>query len=244
LTAFCSKASQDYFRASSKGNGHRYLIAKALGQEKSMSNLDGDDIDMMMYVSHFVTTLTRNQRDLLTEVLSKTIEATRRQYEIEMQTKLTGKAPSQTSISVPSTKQQLRSIICKGKNSMILNLPHPEVRTSNDHAYVLPSECVADLLAHGNVDFNHGRTIHQVQSLAKSRLAKQIIEKNDQFQCKSIFLSFWSDDFEPNYSKGNRGSMWICTLTVQTANSGTPRINNVYPLAVGPKPSKCCTSAS
>jgi citrate lyase synthetase len=94
LTSFCRKASQDYFRASSTGNGHRYLIAKALGQEKSMSNLDGDDIDMMMSVSHFVTTLTWNQRALLAEVLSKTTEATRRQYEMEMQTKLTGKAPS------------------------------------------------------------------------------------------------------------------------------------------------------
>jgi hypothetical protein len=235
LTSFGRKASQEYFRASSTGNGPRYLIAKALGQESTMSNLDGDDIDMMMSLAHFVTTLTRNQRDLVAEVLSKSIEATRRQYEMEMQTKITGKAPSQQSIPVPTTKQQLRSIICKGKRSLILNLPHPEVRTLNDHAYVLPSECVADLLAHGTVDFNHGRTIHQVESLAESRLAKEIIEKNDQFQCKSIFLSFWSDDFEPNYSKGNRGSVWICTLTVQTANSGTPRINNVYPLAVGPK---------
>ena len=110
-----------------------------------MSNLDGDDIDMMMSLAHFVTTLTRNQRDLVAEVLSKSIEATRRQYEIEMQTKITGKAPSQQSIPVPTTKQQLRSIICKGKRSLILNLPHPEVRTLNDHAYVLPSECVADL---------------------------------------------------------------------------------------------------
>ena len=49
------------------------------------------------------------------------------------------------------------------------------------------------------------------------------------------FLSLWSDDFEPNYSKGNRGSVWICTLTVQTSESGTPHLNNVYLLAVGPK---------
>ena len=105
----------------------------------------------------------------------------------------------------------------------------------DDHAYVLPSECIADLLAHGTIDFNHGSTIHQVQSLAESRLARQIIQKNDHFQCKSVFLSLWSDDFEPNYSKGNRGSVWICTLTVQTSESETPRLNNVYPLAVGPK---------
>jgi hypothetical protein len=235
FNSFCRKASKDYFRAASTGNGQRYLIAKALGQESTMSNLDDNDIDMMMSLSHFVTTLTRNQRDLLAEVLSKTTEATRRQYAMEMQTKNTGKATVRQSIPVPTTKQQLRSIICEGNRSLISNLPHPEVRTMDDHAYVLPSECIADLLAHGTLDFNHGRTIHQVQSLAECRLGKQIIEKNNHFQCKSVFLSFWSDDFEPNYSKGNRGSVWICTLTVQTAKSGTPRINNVYPLAVGPK---------
>jgi hypothetical protein len=236
FNSFCRKASHDYFQAASKGNGQRYLIAKALGQESTMLNLDDDDIDMMMSLSHFVTTLTRNQRDLLGEVLSKTTAATRRQYRMEMLTSQTGKAPVRQSIPVPTTKQQLRSIICDGSRSLISNLPHPEVRTMDVHAYVLPSECIADLLAHGTLDFNHGRTIHQVQSLAESRLAKQIIEKNNQFQCKSVFLSFWSDDFEPNYSKNNRrGSVWICTLTVQTAESGTPRINNVYPLAVGPK---------
>ena len=235
FNSFCRKASQDYFLAASTGNGQRYLIAKALGQESTMSNLDDDDIDMMMSLSHFVTTITRNQRELLAEVLSKITEATRRQYAMEMLAKQTGKAPANKQIiPVPTTKQQLRSIICEGNRSLISNLPHPEVRTLDDHAYVLPSECIADLLAHGTIDFNHGRTLHQVQSLAESRLGKQIILKNNQFQCKTIFLSFWSDGFEPNYSKGNRGSVWICTLTVQTAESGTPRINNVYPLAVGP----------
>ena len=136
---------------------------------------------------------------------------------------------------VPTTKQQLQNIICEGNRSLINNLSHLEVKTLDDHAYVLPSECIANLLAHGTMDFNHGRTIQQVQSLAESRLAGQIIEKNNQFQCKSIFLSFWSDKFEPNYLKGNCGSVWICTLTVQTAKSGTPRLNNVYLLAVSPK---------
>ena len=93
FNSFCRKASQDYFQAASTGNGQRYLIAKALGQESTMSNLDGNDIDMMMSVSHFVTTLTRNQRELFAEVLLKTTEATRRQYAMEMLTKNTGIAP-------------------------------------------------------------------------------------------------------------------------------------------------------
>ena len=103
FNSFSRKASQEYFRAASTGNGQRHLIAKALGQESTMSNLDVNDIDMMMSVSHFVTTLTRNQRDLLAEVLSKTTEATRRQYGMEMQTKHTGKAPEKQSIPVPTT---------------------------------------------------------------------------------------------------------------------------------------------
>jgi hypothetical protein len=77
----------------STGNGQRYLSAKALGQESTMSNLDDDDIDMMMSLSHFVTTLTRNQKELLAEVLSKTTVATRWQYAMEMLTKHTGKVP-------------------------------------------------------------------------------------------------------------------------------------------------------
>ena len=107
LASFCRKASQEYFRAASTGNGQRYLIAKALGQESTMSNLDVDDIEMMMSLSHFVTTLTRNQRDLLAEVLCKTTAATRRQCKKEVLTKHTGKASVQQSIPVPTTKQQL-----------------------------------------------------------------------------------------------------------------------------------------
>ena len=45
-----------------------------------------------------------------------------------------------------------------------------------------------------------------------------------------------SDDFEPNYSlKGNRGSVWTMTLTMQTRKSGNPTMSHIYPIAVGAK---------
>ena len=74
-----------------------------------------------------------------------------------MPKKHTGKAPETQSIPVPTTKEQLQSIICEGNHicegncSLINNLPHPEVRTLDNHAYVLPSECIANLLAHGTM---------------------------------------------------------------------------------------------
>ena len=229
-------ASKAYFEAASTATGSKYLIATAIGtQQNSMSSLDDRDVDMMMTLSKHVSTLTRTQREGLANVLDQTTEAATRHYESQLLLKHTKKKPDKDMISVPTTKQALRSLFCEGKNAVICNLPHPEIKTEGDHAYLLPSECVADLMAHGVLDTDPGETLHQVQSLAECKIAKAITAKNEELGYKSIFLSLWSDDFEPNYSKGNRGSVWLCTMTIQTAKSGTPRLNNVYPLVVGAK---------
>jgi hypothetical protein len=74
-----------------------------------------------------------------------------------------------------------------------------------------------------------------VEALGQSPLAKRLYHQDLEKGCDSFFLTFWSDDMEPNYSKVGKGSVWICTLTVQTVHSSTPSILNVYPLAVGPQ---------
>ena len=50
-----------------------------------------------------------------------------------------------------------------------------------------------------------------------------------------VSISVWSDDFEPNYSKLNRGSVWIKTITFHIPGRSYVPITNVYPIAVGPK---------
>ncbi len=228
--------SHNFFRSASIGNGQFYLIANAVGMGSNLSDIHLDDIDMMWTLSQLVNSLTRNQRELLADVLSKTTKVTSRQAHEEFQFKVTGKTPNKRIIPVPLTKQQLRSAICEGQRSLITNLPHPEVYSCGDHAYVLPSECVADLLAHDYQTQGTKPTLHPVQSLVESKLAKEITARNNQFDCLSVFLCLWSDDFEPNYAKGNRGSVWIITLTIQTAKWPTPSsLETVYPIAAGPK---------
>ena len=51
---------------------------------------------------------------------------------------------------------------------------------------------------------------------------------------RSILLLLWCDDFEPNYQKSNRGSVWVMTLTIEWPTSGVPSVEHVYPIAVGP----------
>ena len=43
------------------------------------------------------------------------------------------------------------------------------------------------------------------------------------------------DDFEPNYSHTNRGSIWITLLALESPQSTVIRFKNIYPIAIGPK---------
>ena len=83
--------SHNFFRSASIGNGQFYLIANAVGMGSNVSEIHLDDIDMMWTLSQLVNSLTRNQRELLADVLSKTTKVTSRQAHEEFQFKVTGK---------------------------------------------------------------------------------------------------------------------------------------------------------
>ena len=114
------------------------------------------------------------------------------------------------------------------------NLPHPQVHCDANHAHCLPSECIADFLAHNN-KFPPKKKSHQVQSMFDSPIAKTIHIKNNSHGCKTMPVHMWSNDFEPKCSKTNRGSVWIALLTVETFKFQCSSFLNVCPLAVGEK---------
>ena len=89
-------------------------------------------------------------------------------------------------VPIPISKERIRVTICEGKNCIRTNLPHPKIYTDiKVHAYLKPSECVADCLAHGLLD---GRSSAQeYESLSESPLARAIIEKNKARGIRSIF---------------------------------------------------------
>jgi hypothetical protein len=138
------------------------------------------------------------------------------------------------SIQVLTSKEKIRSTVITGKFSLYENLAHPHVCSTSTHAYILPSEAVADFLAHGfHTKKNETKDIHKVESIANCNLAREIHEKNSHYEFTTLIGTLWSDGFEPNYSLTNRGSAWIMTLTIQAANSSNPGLCHVYPLAVG-----------
>jgi hypothetical protein len=57
------------FRSTSIGNGQVYLIANAVGMGSNLSDIHLDAIDTMWTLSQLGNSLTRNQRELLADVL-------------------------------------------------------------------------------------------------------------------------------------------------------------------------------
>ena len=212
----------------------RQLVGRAVFKTNSVyEHLNAEDVDMHMSLAHYVSTITRTQREDLANVLLRTTKSTTRQLRQSPLFQLKTEE-QEISIAVPTTKQLLRSQLCEGQYAVYPNLPHPKVRMVTDHGYILPSECVADLMPHGNFDLEPKKSINEMQTIPHSPLCKHH-EAEDGEECRSITSSLWSDDFVPNYSKGNRGSVWLMTLTIQSTESGNPTMLQVYPIAAGPK---------
>ena len=222
------------------------LVAQAVFQNPSVSTeLHSDDVHMVMNLAMLIDTMTRSQRENLARVLNLCVKCTTRQLlegledvpEKKGKTFLSRPTGQSTSwnIPVPSSKETLRAIFVEGKNSIKENIQHPMVRMDvPGHAYILPSECLADAILCGILDYNvTGKDSPYVllpDSIKASLLAATDLSK------RTIYLSLWSDDFEPNYStKAGRGSVWLLTLTLESHESGPAGIPHVYPIAVGLK---------
>jgi len=139
-------------------------------------------------------------------------------------------------LPLPSHGVDINRMYLKEKYSIVRNLPMPQIFTTlNDaggHAYIRASDAIRDMLGHG-VD---------ITPLDESALRVLSVEEEVCNHAKNgVFLLLglvdWQDDFEPNtFSKTNRGSVWIKTLTV--VSLGVKRGQTTaytYPIAVGRK---------
>ena len=237
---FQRQQSHQYFQHEVDGNGLKYLAALAnFGRTDIIDSVDPKEVKMIIDVAQFVVQLSRPQREQLAGVLDTVVDTTTRGS-----TQIGEPVTRLWHIPVPSTPQQIRSTICEGRNSLFENLPFPMVSTIGEYAFSLPSECVKDLIAHGNLHTHSTlpkfeKTSRVIHGLGTCFTATELLTKKpgDVDKSNCLFISFWSDGFEPNYAKLNRGSAWIKTMTIHTTipGSGFAPLTHVYPIAVGPK---------
>ena len=233
---FSRKESQQYFEKEVDGNGASFLVAQSVFGPNDDRPIHETDTTMMLTLGKYVGTITRLQRDDLCPVLDAVVKSVESRHPPAHQKEDNSQADLKWRIDVPTTPQQIRKYFLEGKSCVFQNLPHPEVLEFADHAVVLPSECIKHLFAHGHFRKKPQKE-NSVLGLASSKAAKRCLATRPAHipleNC--CFLSFWSDDFEPNYAKLNRGSVWIKTMSVHIHSQHGIPITHVFPLVTGGK---------
>ena len=160
---------------------------------------------------------------------------------------------TQTTISIPlmppipRNMNRLRSVVINGKNSFTQMLPIPEIRLLGEHAYVLPSECIKRFLAGGSIPlYFDTKTVPPSYSSPKDtprgveiskKLEKSVGYTGRGLRHLPISFMEWKDDCEASKSnkKSKKGSLWVWTMTIITAQDGPDSPDPTFPIAIGYK---------
>lgn len=148
---------------------------------------------------------------------------------------------------IPRSLNDIRGQFLEGKNSIVANLPYPEIKTDiPGHSYALISDILRDFLGHHqnrtpaliSDKLANPTTFDKVDHPSSSRRARWLILRWACAGKKALtcYVFWWSDDVEPNtMNKANRGSVWLLTMTIGTILEDGHNLNHTYPVAVGKK---------
>ena len=148
--------------------------------------------------------------------------------------------------SIPLDTPSIRRLYTEGTNSILQQLPHPNIVSIDGHSYVPISEVIQDCLANDNpiCDLKNVSKIYneeEVQHIWDSKNVKSIVNliddsHHDSNETIHIMIVRWSDDFEPNNIKKNKGnSVWTMTITIIGSESNQHHEENTYIVAIGHK---------
>jgi hypothetical protein len=235
---FRGENNKNYFKMQHKGNhGAAYLVGLSNFKLPNVfENVHPKEVSMHLHIAALACTLTRGQRSQLAAVCDHVADAAVRQHSSKQKAWET---------KIPTSAAAMRSIYVKGKSALLPNLPRPSVTVVDDHAYMSLKDCVADLLGHGyeldsiepSVEFSHNPegAISLISQTVRARRILSNVSKAHQNSSNVLilYITEWSDGFEPASSKGNRNSCWMKTVTIAPPPGLLHSMTHTYPIALG-----------
>jgi hypothetical protein len=229
-----------------KTSGRKYLIANMCGNVAHFFDLvSNEEVDYQINLSRFVSTLTISQQRQFAKILHNF-------KNVYLNPKDNLLSPV---CQIPKELSDIRRMYTEGENSIENHLPIPNCAMIEDHSYVSIVDCIADVLLRNTTSItsvdgwrtglttdtskNKNDIFHCVRILetltdADNRIAENKIP--DDVTVIPIFITLWSDDFDPNRSiKANRQSVWIKTCTIFFRSSSGEYIDRTYPVAMATK---------
>jgi len=214
------------------GSGLKALIAYSLLDNYTLYTLIHDNTVYLHFnILAMASFLSTQQRDTLAQIFCSIISS-----DLRLSSSVTENPANSFSIPFPISSQEIRTKYIRGNKSLWHCLPCPEVICSYNlqeskpirYASVSVKECIAHFLASGGIMMSK----EEYCPAALSKLASMNLNIDEHV----IFLKIWSDGFEPNHVKQNRGKgLWTVTLTIigrGTQDSMMVECNNIFPIAL------------
>ena len=234
--SYSRSQSSKFFNALSLHNGSSYLVGLSqFGFAIPKNETDPEEVLLHVKIANFASKLSTTQCREFTDLL----------YLLHQ---FYQKKRSTWSTTIPLTPNLLYAQSLKGRNSIVTNLPYPEIKVLDDHAYVSIKDCIADILGFGfplDSPVTSRAECMPVEHLSQSAHANKILLNAlkaypDDPDVKVIWFNEWADDFEANNSPKSRSSIWLKTITFSPppsliSDNQAKRLNYTYPIAIGPK---------
>ena len=230
-------AAYNFFKNNDLELGKNFLLTRQLSKCNETSNLHQDDVDLHILLSFLFFRLTKSERLLFSRVTRYIIKKYTREERVITTKDISSlhshtSSPITKSVSIPWTEAEMRRY-SEGKYSIQNNLPIPKILTTpNGSSFVLPSDVLKIYFSFG-IKPHMIKTLNEIQHDNKNivgcawecRRAKQILEIEDKGEndVNNILMVLWSDGFDPNDTKDNRGSAHIITFTLLSNSNKNDR---------------------
>jgi len=239
-----------YYAYDLQSSGAKYLVSR-LADEKNLhaifNKLSDDEVDFQLLLSKFLSSLSKSQQVDFSALMDKLNNL----YVNET----VDRNPYRPVCRLPSSEADVRRMYTEGALSIAKQLPIPNVTMLENHSYVSIKDIIADFLLRNNdlvaninnwdaiVDENYpnnpmylfrSKRVCHIIKTARARVRNNDLDGT--FPVIPIFVSMWSDDFDPNKSiKSNRQSVWIKTITIFVMNQFGNKIKKTYPISKAKK---------
>ena len=215
----------DFFVNHRRGLALKSLVAKQFSDVAEPKDISQEDAELHVLIAAHCHSLTKGERYQFAEILRRISEKYKRAYLSE--SKEGNHENNNTSIecSIPESRNELLHYI-RGKNSIMNNVPQPAVYSAtNGDAYVRLIDVLRLYLSFG-LKPSTVKTINQTgpvgrygttediwQSINAKKQLQRLLHRSSSTMKAGIVK--WSDGCDANTSsKGNRGSVHVCTVTL------------------------------
>lgn len=247
-----NEISQKFFQTDHhSGNAKHHLVSQIyFDGEVSPEELVSSECELGLEIMLLTSSLSTKNRNLLSSILCLFDEVMKSRMELQNELSQ-GNAITKTNhyshLNFSKIGETLREMVFRRKNSFMESIPIPSVTQIGEYSYVSVVDVVADFMAH-KYEYeeiqDHTELLRaSISSIGESPLAREVRNRAmnrrgihapaSELDLVTLFLIEWSDGFEPNTAKTNRGSVWAKTISISPRKDAAS-LQNTYPLSFGP----------